>query len=188
MLNKFKNTKAYMESYSKELVKLLRIEIGRNRSRKYKTGAYNSPIDYTGSLKKSIEAVMKSSSTSISTSIKGNSYGLTVDQGSTKKKQPPLEDIVEWIKKKPIRLRDYRGRFVTATDSKIRGIAFAIAKSKPPAPTNFIDDAIEKSMGKLNKIGSAIGEDVWLNIEDVLLKAGYIKKGENYIIEKDGTN
>ena len=190
LLEKFKNTKAYMDSYSKELIKLLRIEIGRNRSRTYKTGTYNKQIDYTGNLRRSLEAIVKQKPKSINLDIKGLGYGQRIDQGLAQSKQPPLGEIVEWIKKKPISLRDSKGRFVTATDAKIRGIAFAIAKSKlqPKQPVNFIDEAINQSMDKLNNIGGAIAKDVELNIEDILLKAGYIKKGENYIIEKDGTN
>lgn len=190
LLEKFKNTKAYMDSYSKELIKLLRIEIGRNRSRTYKTGTYNKQIDYTGNLRRSLEAIVKQKPKSINLDIKGLGYGQRIDQGLAQSKQPPLGEIVEWIRKKPISLRDSKGRFVTATDAKIRGIAFAIAKSKlqPKQPVNFIDEAINQSMDKLNNIGGAIAKDVELNIEDILLKAGYIKKGENYIIEKDGTN
>ena len=190
LLEKFKNTKAYMDSYSKELIKLLRIEIGRNRSRTYKTGTYNKQIDYTGNLRRSLEAIVKQKPKSINLDIKGLGYGQRIDQGLAQSKQPPLGEIVEWIKKKPISLRDSKGRFVTATDAKIRGIAFAIAKSKlqPKQPVNFIDEAINQSMDKLNNIGGAIAKDVEPNIEDILLKAGYIKKGENYIIEKDGTN
>ena len=34
MINKFKNTKSYLDNFSQEVAKLLRIEIGRNRKRR----------------------------------------------------------------------------------------------------------------------------------------------------------
>jgi hypothetical protein len=183
MLNKFKNTKAYLDNYSKELVKLLKIEIGRNRTR----GKYNSPIENTGKLRESIEYNLKERSKSFSFDIMANEYGLAVDSG-TKQKQPPIEDIISWIQTKPIRLRDSKGRFVQSTDYKVRGLAYVIARKigrEGIQPTNFITDAINQSMDKLNKLGAAVSEDVSLNLDDILVKAGYVKKGENYIIENE---
>lgn len=187
MLNKFKNTKAYLQNYSEELVKLLKIEVGRNRSRSYASGTYNSPIDTTGRLKESIEAIAKESSKTFSFNIMANDYGLAVDGGTNNKKAPPIENIISWIRSKPVRLRDSKGRFVTAKDYQVRGVAYVIARKinrQGIKPTNFISDAIEDSMVKLNKLGEAVGQDVLLNVDDILLKAGYIKKGDSYIIQE----
>ena len=95
MLNKFKNTKAYLDNYSKELVKLLKIEVGRNRTRTYSSGTYNSPIDASGKLKQSIEAIAKESSKSIGFNIMANDYALNVDEGRGQGKYPPVEDIID---------------------------------------------------------------------------------------------
>ena len=186
MLNKFKNTKSYLGNYSKELVKLLKIEIGRNRTRTYRSGSYSSPIDNTGKLKESIESIAKETSKGISFNIMSNDYGLAVDGGSSRK-QPAVDELIDWIRSKPIRIRDSKGRFATATDYRVRGLAYAIAKKigrDGIQPTGFIQDAINQSMDKLNKLGAAVGKDVSLNLDDILVKAGYIKKGDNYIIEK----
>ena len=120
LVERFKNTKMYMESYSEELVKLLQIEIGRNRSRKYKTGTYSNPIDYTGRLRRSLEITSRLKDGLINFNIKGLSYAQKVDEGKPQSKQPPLEPIVEWIRKKPVRLRDTSGQFAKLTDSKVR--------------------------------------------------------------------
>jgi len=188
MLNKFKNTKAYLNNYSKELVKLLRIEVGRNRTRSYASGTYNSPIDATGRLKQSIEAISKDSSKSIKFNIMANDYAVSVDEGRGQGKYPPIEDIIDWIQAKPIRIRDAKGRFKTSSDYEVRKLAHNISRKiarKGIKPTNFITDAINKSMDKMNKIGAAVGKDVSLNLDDILVKAGYVKKGENYIIKKN---
>lgn len=192
MINKFKNTKAYMDNFSSELVKLLKIEIGRNRVRQYnrKNGSstVNAPIDATGSLRGSLQSLAKERENSYSIKIEGNQYGLAVDKGRAPGRFPNIGDIADWIRNKPISIRDIRtGKFKTKTDSSINSLAYVIGRSisqKGIKPTNFISDAIEMSMGKLDKLGDAIGEDVMINVEDILLKAGYIKKGDNYIIEE----
>lgn len=187
MLNKFKNTKAYLQNYSEELIKLLKIEVGRNRSRSYVSGTYNSPIDATGKLKESIEAIAKETSKEFSFNIMANDYAINVDQGRGQGRYPNIDNLIEWIKAKPIRIRDSKGRFVTANDYAIRGLAHNISRKvarEGIKPTNFISDAIEDSMVKLNKLGEAVGQDVLLNVDDILLKAGYIKKGDSYIIQE----
>jgi hypothetical protein len=195
MLNKFKNTKAYLDNYSKELVKLLKIEIGRNRTRSYSSGrSYNSPIDNTGSLRESIESLAKESANGFGFNIMANEYGLAVDKG-TKQGQPPvykpttnIQDLMQWIRSKPVRIRDSKGRFVQATDYRVRGLAFVIARKigrDGIEATGFIQDAINQSMEKLNKLGEVVSQDVSLNLDDILIKSGYIKKGDNYILKQN---
>lgn len=195
MLNKFKNTKAYLDNYSKELVKLLKIEIGRNRTRSYSSGrSYNSPIDNTGSLRESIESLAKESANGFGFNIMANEYGLAVDKG-TKQGQPPvykpttnIQDLMQWIRSKPVRIRDGKGRFVQATDYRVRGLAFVIARKigrDGIKATGFIQDAINQSMEKLNKLGEVVSQDVSLNLDDILIKSGYIKKGDNYILKQN---
>jgi len=43
-------------------------------------------------------------------------------------KQPPIAPILQWIKMKPVRLRDASGRFIAQTKSKMKGLAFVIAR------------------------------------------------------------
>jgi hypothetical protein len=188
LVERFKNTRMYMDSYSKELVKLLKIEIGRNRSRLDKKGRpYSNPIDYTGKLRESLEITSRVKEGLINFNIKALSYAQKVDEGLPQSKQPRLEPIIEWIRKKPVRLRDTSGQFVKLTDSKVRGIAYAISRSQtsPREPVGFIDEAIDKSMDKLNKLGNAVSKDVELNLDDIFEKAGYIKKGDSYELKKD---
>ena len=189
MLNKFKNTKAYLDNYSKELVKLLKIEIGRNRTRSYTSGTYNSPIDATGKLKQSIEYIAKKTKDGFKFNIMANDYAISVDKGRGQGKYPPVDDLIEWIRAKPVRIRDLKsGRFKTASDYEVRKLAHNISRKVARdgiEPTNFITDAINQSMDKLNKLGAAVGKDVSLNLDDILVKAGYVKKGENYIIKNN---
>jgi hypothetical protein len=188
MLNKFKNTQAYIHNYSEHLVKLLKIEIGRNRTRKYSSGTYNSPIDTTGKLRESIEAIQKMQKDSFSSQIMMNDYGVVVDQGRAIGAEPPYQDIVDWVKRKRIRIRDTKGRFVTADEYRLAKLTNNIRRKigrEGTQPTGFIQDAIDQSIEKLNKLGAAVGEDVMLNLNDILVKAGYIKKGEEYTIQSN---
>ena len=188
MLNKFKNTQAYIKGYSEQLIKLLKIEIGRNRTRSYSSGTYNSPIDTTGKLRESIEALQKIGKDGFSSQIMMNEYGKILNDGRTKGSEPPHQDIVNWIKAKRIRIRDTKGRFVSASDYQMAKLANNIRRSIGAIGTKkigFIDDAIEQSIEKLNKLGAAVGEDVMLNLNDILVKAGYIKKGEEYTIQSN---
>jgi len=44
-------------------------------------------------------------------------------------KMPPVKAIEQWIKIKPLKLRNRQGEFIKATETAIKSAAFAIAKS-----------------------------------------------------------
>ncbi len=44
-------------------------------------------------------------------------------------KRPPYRDIMQWIKIKPLKLRNRQGEFIKSTESAIKSAAIAIAKS-----------------------------------------------------------
>jgi hypothetical protein len=191
VINKFKNTKSYLDNFSQEIVKLLKIEIGRSRRRRSMNPRgknITAPIDSTGELKDSIKSISKEQPSKISYNIESLAYGLTVDKGrKPNKKPPPVKDIAQWIKAKPVKLRD-AGKIVSMDDKKIMNLAGVIARSigfYGTAPTNFISEALEASMGKLDALGDSVGKDLMENVEDILLKTGYIKKGDNYEIRKE---
>ena len=196
---KLRNTENYMVGFSNRLIKLLKIEIGRNRQRTYaptKTfpngRTINKPIDSTGSLRKSLETHMTKSSMknfaqggSFALGIRGNSYGKDVDEGSDLT-APNVDKIVKWIKAKPVRLRDARGKFINRSAASIRNIAGLIAEKiedEGTEPTNFIDDAISMAMQQIATIADPIEEDIYLNLDEIMIRAGYTKKGDDYIIE-----
>ena len=52
-------------------------------------------------------------------------------------------------------------------------------------PTNFIDDAINKAMEKINAIEQPIVEDVNINHEEILTRLGFIKQGEDFILKQE---
>ena len=185
---KLKNTKVYLRGYTDRLIKLLKREITRSRVRTYKKSrSSNYPINDTGSLANSIKRLrVKNTNEGFSYGTEGNSYAIPLNEEKKRNKAPRIENIISWIQSKRITLTD-GGKPVSVNDlPKVKSIAFAISRSigeDGVKETGFINSAIEKSKSDLNKLGSAIGKDILLNVDDILLKAGYIKKGENYIIE-----
>ena len=181
---KFKNTNSWLNGFSDRVVKLLKIEIGRNRTRNYKSGNVSAPIDSSGSLRESIQAQSKDYKNGFGYPISGNEYGILIDEGG--KATPSIDNMISWIRKKPVKLRKKKGGFATMTSSRIRGLAHNIARAineRDIQPTNFIDDAIQKAMNQINAIQEPIYKDVELNIDEIMIKAGYVKEGDNYIIK-----
>lgn len=191
---KYRNTEAYMFGFAKRLKKLMQIEIGRNRTRKYKSGNVSAPIDSSGNLRQSLQVAFTKvrlnkaiNSGQFSLAIKGNSYGEKIDEGGVVKAN--VKDIVDWIKRKPVKLKDARGRFTKVSDYKIQSIANNIARSisgntgSGIKPTNFIGDAIEIAMQRINSIAEPVEKDIYLNLDEIFKRAGYTKKGDEYIIE-----
>lgn len=184
MVNKFKNTKLYLKnSFSKKLIKLITHEINRSRGRK----RGSSPINYTGKLAESLTSHIETSSNGFSLNIEGLEYGKYVDEGGGAGAIPPVQTIVNWIRNKPVTsLQDYKGNSVKIDEiAKVQSIAYAISRAislKGVQPTGFLDDAIENAVDELEAIADPLVQDIILNLEDIMLKAGYIKKGDNYIL------
>ena len=180
---KLRNTEAYMHGFSKRLIKLLKIEIGRNRKRNYNGKIVSAPIDNTGSLRDSLKVQIGKSKMS----IVGNSYGEKLDEGGLV--NPRVSDIIKWIKRKPVKLKDARGRFVKADDYKINKLANNIVRRLNGSTgsgikaTNFIGDAIDMAMQQINAIAEPVQKDIYLNLDEIMIRAGYTKKGDDYIIE-----
>lgn len=60
-------------------------------------------------------------------------------------KMPPVKAIEQWIRIKPLKLRNKQGEFIKSTESAIKSAAFAIAKSigeKGIEGINYYQDAI----------------------------------------------
>ena len=190
MVNKFSNTKAYMASFSDKLIKLLRLELRNAKRRKSKYGEfYGSPIEYTGSLSQSLSKVYKKGSDGFNFNIEGNSYGLELDEGS-KKGNPDVNvsDIAEWIRRKPVMLRDIKTNSVLGAvpEYRVKSLAEVITKkirARGVYKASFISEAIDKAVSSLDDIGDPIVKDVALNIDEILIKAGFAKKGDKFIIE-----
>lgn len=184
MVNKFNNTKAYMRTFSQELVKLLVLQIDRNRQR----GNISSPINASGRLKNSFEVDFDETTGEYIYSILGNDYGLIVDKGRGAGKMPPINEIIKWIDAKPVTLNAARlGSLKGSITTQKKKLAFAIARkigAQGTRPTGFVEQALASAMEKL-KIEEPIIQDIEENIVEILTKAGFKELANNeFVINK----
>lgn len=189
MVNKFSNTKAYMNSFSEKLVKALRLELRNAKQRQSKYGTFTAPIENSGSLANSIDRLYESNQDGFSFNIEGNAYGKVLDEGSdVGMPDVRVADIADWIRRKPVMLRDLRTGSVIGgvPESRVQSLANVITKkiqARGVYKASFISEAIEKMVGQLQDISDPIVKDVALNIDEILISAGYTKKGDNFIIK-----
>jgi len=179
---KIKNTEAYMKSYSIKLVDLLKREMDSPQPSRMQYE--NNTINATGNSKEDINYIVNSSAlNSLSIDIRGDKHLLDIDKG-TNSTIASVEDIARWIIAKPV---NYRGvsqnqslQSLGAGSPKVLSLAKRIVESlasKGIRPTNFISRTVEKHMSNL-KLIAPIVEDVKVNVEDLLIQAGFDLKGK----------
>ena len=189
MSMKLDNTKKYLAEYSKNLLKLAQIEIEKtDRTRSYKSGNITGPINASGSLKDSLEIRgAKITDVVYSYNVLGNEYGEAVDEG-TNSSTPPVSKLINWLVSKNQTLVDSKKRIVDLSDiKKVKRIAFAIQKSlsiRGIQKTGFLTNLVKQEFKQLNNIYKPVVKDIEVDIDNILLKAGYKKTGkETYVIE-----
>ena len=183
------NTKKYLAEYSKNLLKLAKLEIEKtDRTRSYKSGNITGPINASGSLKDSLEIKgEKTTDVVYNYNILGNEYGEAVDEG-TSSSTAPVSKLINWLVSKNKTLLDSKQRTVELGDiKKVRRIAFAIQKSlsiRGIQKTGFLTNLVKQEFKQLNDIYKPVVQDIEVDIDNILLKAGYKKTGkETYVIE-----
>ena len=94
---------------------------------------------------------------------------------SYRQKQPPTDAIRNWMKVKPIRVRDKDGRFVKATESRLKSAAFLIARSIKRNGIHglrYYEVALETVVPQYNKkLGEALAQEF---VKDMKFKTGNI--------------
>ena len=88
---------------------------------------------------------------------------------SFRSKQPPMEPIMQWMKAKPVRLRDASGKFVKQTESRLRSAAFLIARSikrKGIEGLRYYTVALESIVPQYQaELGQALAQDLLRSLE-----------------------
>jgi len=185
---KLKNTEKYIEEFAKNVKKKLIYETNRkDRVRSYKFDNITSSITASGQLADSYKIKENRNSAIVKYNIIGNSYGEAVDEG-TNSSTAPVQKLVNWLISKNATLLDSKKRVVSLGDiKKVRRIAFAIQKSlsiKGIQRTGFITDLVQKEFKQLKELYKPVVQDIELDIDNILLRAGYKKKDkETYVIE-----
>lgn len=175
---KLKNTEAFLKAYMERLETLTKIEIGRNRRRTYPSGrTYNSPLESSGSLRESIQ-VQKTNieNALLAYGIEGNDYALDINKGTPKSKTPSRAKLISWIKAKPVRLANKKGKILKRTEQSINAAAKRIQESQKIhgiEPVPFLTQAVQDSMKHLDGMGVAIVHDIADSVEQFLTNIGY---------------
>ena len=88
---------------------------------------------------------------------------------SFRSKQPPMEPILQWMKAKPVRLRDASGKFVKQTESRLRSAAFLIARSikrNGIVGLRYYTVALESIVPQYREeLGQALAQDLLRSLE-----------------------
>jgi hypothetical protein len=184
---KLKNTEKYLKEYTKGLLDITIKELDKqNRIRKYNSQTITSPITASGSLKESLNIVKKKSNSILHLNIEGNAYGEQVDEG-TSSISVSKGKLIQWINNKT-GFKDLNGNVIDLSNTKnVARIAGLISKSlklNGIKPTNFLTDIVNSKIIDLKNINNPIIKDLELNVDDILIKSGYKKKGEQtYVIQ-----
>lgn len=159
-----------LADFADNVVRLAKINIGKTYTAKNSRGkSYKKRIDNSGKLRNSITSELKTRTEDGRFSkgyiiFKMLEYGLNVDKGRRAGKGVPPQALIDWIKKKPLRIRDLEtGSFVKQTESRVKGLAYVInrkiKKYGIPA-TNFFTDAYESKEDKfMAEMQEAIAQD-----------------------------
>lgn len=159
-----------LADFADNVVRLAKINIGKTYTAKNARGkSYKKRIDNSGKLRNSITSELKTRTEDGRFSkgfiiFKMLEYGLNVDKGRRAGKGVPPQVLIDWIKKKPLRIRDLEtGSFVKQTESRVKGLAYVInrkiKKFGIPA-TNFFTDAYESQETKfIAEMQEAIAQD-----------------------------
>ena len=159
-----------LQDFADNDVRLAKINVGATRTAKRSNGkVYQKRIDSSGNLRNSIssDVELRTEDGRFSRgfiTFKMLEYGLTVDQGRKKGKGIPLAPLIQWINKKPLKIRDLKtGSFLKKTPARVKGLAFVIsrnAKKNRIKPTNFFTEAYESQEEKFyQQMQEAIAQD-----------------------------
>lgn len=148
----FAHTAKSLDKFRFGVLKGARKNLALKQSRTSASGGrFSSAINSTGILSKSL----KSSRHILDVEFSMKGYGLYVDIGRKKGKFPPVDAIKEWIKEKPIILRDSEGKFAKKTPSAMNSLAFLIGRSIKEhgiKKTDFFTKPLEEGMEELDEV------------------------------------
>ena len=139
-------------------------QVGNRKRRSVATGTLINSLAY--------RLKIKGADVDITVYAKGDAknYYEAVEFGRGKnKKAPPADAILDWIKAKPVVLRDSRGRFTKSTEAQKKAVAFLIAKKigKEGIPArNTFNEAVSLVIDEFtDKLSEAYAKDFTISLE-----------------------
>lgn len=110
-------------------------------------------------------------------------YASIVEDGrASNSRMPPVDELVKWMRQKPVRLRNEGGQFRKSTPQAMRSAAFAMAKSiakRGIKPVPFFSEAMNTEFEKLPPL---IQTAMVADMEDLLFDD--FQKMKNFNVKK----
>jgi len=160
------NVDQILKEFGERVTKLARINIGRTTTEKnWKGKNVRRRIDFSGKLRNSLDYGLDVTKNAFGFYIEMEDYGIDVDQGKKAGgMKPSIPKLINWIEKKPAKLRDSKGQFIEMTLKRKKSFAEHIAYIHArygTQPTNFLSDPFEQEFKLLpEKITEAFSLDI----------------------------
>jgi len=179
---RFKNTEAYIKSFAE--TKLIKYFLESYQASRQRTGKVNAPVksssDGGGSLNVQVE------NGGLDINLYGNAYLQGVDEG-TKPFSPNVDAIKDWIRTKPVTLKDVNGGTLPRNESNIAKVAYKIGEAislRGIAPANYIGEVVQRAFENIvDGMLPPLKSDVTEKLDDILTSVGYVKKGNTYVLK-----
>jgi len=161
-----KNTEAYLEGLIEDMIEFTKGELDRSRSR----GGFNAAITDLGNLANSLKKAVDKSNGEFN--MEGLSYAHAIDDGTDGGYRPPLDKMVGWVSRKVKTLTDAKGKTQQRTGRGINKTEYLSAIAQK------YNDLISSN------ISEHLVEDVLVDLDTIMIDAGYIRKGNTYELKK----
>ena len=186
-----KNTKAFLNGFAQnELIKYFIESYQKTRTRPHEKSyiiepKINSNVESSGAGGNSLN--VRTEDGGMTFNLLGNSYLESVDKG-TEPFFPNIGAIKNWLKQKPVKLRDLAGKELPRTENNFNSIAYLIGRRmnmRGIQPANFIGEVVERALKEIkDSIGEPLKSDIMEDLDTVMVSLGYIKKGNTYELKK----
>lgn len=187
---RFKNTESYIKSFAEtKLVQYFLESYQASRVRpaegSYVQGKINERVESSGEGGNSLNVKVENGGLNIN--LYGNRYLEDVDKG-TQAINVDLNNIVSWIKTKPVTLKDLStGREIPRNQANIRFVARKIVNTlslEGIKPARYIGEVVEKAFENIvDGMLPPLKEDVKDKLDDILTSVGYTKQGDTYVFK-----
>lgn len=187
---RFKNTEAYVKSFAEtKLIKYFLESYQKSRVRpaekSYKQGNIDERVESSGEGGNSLNVKVENNGLNIN--LYGNRYLEDVDKG-TQAINVDLNNIVDWIKTKPVTLKDLStGREIPRNQANIRFVARKIVNTlslEGIKPARYIGEVVEKAFENIvDGMLPPLKEDITGKLDEILKSVGYTKKGDTYVFK-----
>ena len=179
---RFKNTEAYVKSFAE--TKLIQYFLESYQTSRQRVGKINAPVKSSGEGGESLNVRVENGGLDIN--LYGNSYLQGVDEG-TAPFSPNVNAIKDWIRQKPVTLKDFGGRAMPRTESNIAKVAYKIGEAislRGIAPARYIGEVVEKAFENIvDGMIPHLKTDVKKHQDEILKSVGYVKKGDTYVFK-----